>query len=90
MPLTATNSLRAKKVSGSKQLKIFFDTALQSQLFNKMLAARTKDQLFNQVILGDWAKKHDTGGVFRVELETENERAKRFEISATLPLYGKK
>jgi tRNA pseudouridine13 synthase len=55
-----------------------------------VLARRIERGVFDAVILGDWAKKHDTGGVFKVESEAEAERAKRFEISATLPLFGKK
>jgi tRNA pseudouridine13 synthase len=71
-------------------LKGFFISALQSLFFNHVLARRIEQGVFDSVILGDWAKKHDTGGVFKVEQESEAERAKRFEISATLPLFGKK
>jgi tRNA pseudouridine13 synthase len=71
-------------------LKGFFISALQSLFFNHVLARRIERGVFDAVILGDWAKKHDTGGVFKVESDTESERAKRFEISATLPLFGKK
>jgi tRNA pseudouridine13 synthase len=63
---------------------------LQSIFFNYLLSYRIDKQLFDTVILGDWAKKHDTGGEFKVEDISESERAKRFEISALLPLYGKK
>ena len=47
--------------------------------------------LFGGVVTGDWAKKRDTGGVFMVEdAELEAPRALGGDISATLPLYGKK
>lgn len=82
--------VQGEKVPGGHRLKRFFISALQSLLFNHLLAKRIELGLFDAVILGDWAKKVDTGGVFKVETETEAERAKRFEISATLPLYGKK
>jgi tRNA pseudouridine13 synthase len=77
-------------VPGGYHLKGFFISSLQSLVVNHLLAKRIERQVFDSVILGDWAKKHDTGGVFKVESEAEAERAKRFEISATLPLFGKK
>ena len=56
-----------------------------------MLATRLKRDLYGQVVTGDWAKKRDTGGIFNVEDATaENPRAQQGDISATLPLYGKK
>ncbi len=77
-------------VPGGYHLKGFFISSLQSLVVNHLLARRIEQGIFDSVILGDWAKKHDTGGVFKVESEVEIERAKRFEISATLPLFGKK
>jgi tRNA pseudouridine13 synthase len=82
--------LRGEDVPGGHRLKLFFLSALQSHLFNHLLAARIGAGLFSTVVLGDWAKKHDTGGEFEVKDEAEAARAARFEISATLPLYGKK
>ena len=82
--------VRGEQVPGGHRLKRFFVSALQSLLFNHLLARRLELGLFDQVVLGDWAKKVDTGGVFEVKEEAETERARRFEISATLPLYGKK
>jgi tRNA pseudouridine13 synthase len=64
---------------------------LQSLLFNYTLKLRLERGLYDRVLVGDWAKKHDTGGVFLVEdADAESERVRRLEISATLPLYGKK
>jgi tRNA pseudouridine13 synthase len=77
-------------VPGGYHMKGFFISSLQSLVVNHLLACRIELALFDSVVLGDWAKKHDTGGVFKVESEAEAERAKRFEISATLPLFGKK
>ena len=82
------NLTQGENVPGGHRLKRFFISALQSLLFNHLLARRLELGLFDKVILGDWAKKHDTGGEFKVE--SESARAERFEISATLPLYGKK
>lgn len=82
--------LTGEQVPGGQRLKRFFISALQSLIFNQLLAQRIARGLFEQVIVGDWAKKHDTGGIFKVESATEAARAQRFEISATLPLYGRK
>ena len=66
-------------------------SALQSQLFNLGLAERVRDGLYRRVVAGDWARKHDTGGTFEVlDAAAESVRAHALEISATLPLYGKK
>ncbi|MFO7545042.1 MAG: tRNA pseudouridine(13) synthase TruD [Trueperaceae bacterium] len=83
--------LRGERVPGGHRLRRFFVSALQSLLFNAMLAERIRRGWFGTVVLGDWARKHDTGGTFRVDdPATEAPRAARLEISATLPLYGRK
>jgi tRNA pseudouridine13 synthase len=82
--------VHGERVPGGYHLKGFFISALQSLVVNHLLARRIEQDIFDSVIPGDWAKKHDTGGVFKVEAENEAERAKRFEISATLPLFGKR
>lgn len=80
--------LRGEHVPGDHRLKRFFLSALQSMLFNHLLALRMDRGLYRRVLPGDWAKKHDTGGEFFVEDPAEAERAERLEISALLPLYG--
>lgn len=83
--------LRGESVPGGHRLKRFFVAALQSHLFNGMLAERVKRGWYQRVVAGDWARKHDTGGTFLVEDEAaESPRAQRLEISATLPLFGRK
>jgi tRNA pseudouridine13 synthase len=83
--------VRGERVPGDQRLKRFFMSALQSQLFNLWLAERVRDGLYRRVIEGDWARKHDTGGTFAVvDAAAESVRAYALEISATLPLYGKK
>lgn len=83
--------LHGEQVPGGHRLKRFFVTALQSQLFNLWLARRIDDGLYRRLVAGDWARKHDTGGTFLVEdADAESRRAEAMEISATLPLYGKK
>jgi tRNA pseudouridine13 synthase len=83
--------LRGERVPGGHRLRRFFVSALQSLVFNAMLAERIRRGWYDTVVLGDWARKHDTGGTFRVDdPAAEAPRAARLEISATLPLYGRK
>lgn len=83
--------LRGESVPGGHRLRRFFVSALQSLLFNEMLAGRIGAGLYRRVVAGDWARKHATGGTFEVIDEAaESARAERLEISATLPLHGRK
>lgn len=76
---------------GGKRLGRFFVSALQSIVFNALLARRIEAGRYEQVVQGDWARKHDTGGTFLVEdAALESVRSRRLEISATLPLFGRK
>lgn len=82
--------LRGGQVPGGHRLKRFFLSALQSLVFNRLVALRLERDLLGTVVVGDWARKHDTGGTFEVADPVEAARAERLEISATIPLYGKK
>lgn len=83
--------VRGERVPGGHRLRRFFVSALQSQFFNHLLGVRIDRGLYSTVVPGDWARKHDTGGTFLVEdAALEAPRAQRLDISATLPLYGKK
>lgn len=78
-------------VPGAHRLKRFFVSSLQSLLFNRLLAQRLAAGTYARVVDGDWARKHDTGGTFLVaDGAGESPRAERLEISATIPLYGRK
>jgi len=83
--------LRGENVPGGHRLRRFFVSALQSALFNEVLKDRIELGLYETVVAGDWARKHDTGGTFLVEdPAAEAPRAARLEVSATVPLYGRK
>ncbi len=72
-----------------KRMRLFFISALQSHMFNRVLDERMPD--VDRVEPGDLAYKHDSGAVFLVEdAEAENERAARFEISPSGPMFGYK
>ena len=82
-------AVRGTRVPGGRVLTRFFVGALQSQLFNALLAERVRDGTFGTVLRGDWARKHDTGGTFEVDdVALEAPRAAALAISATLPLHG--
>ncbi len=69
----------------------FFVSAFQSALFNRYLAERMAQGTMDDLLHGDLAKKHDTGGIFTVEdVAVERPRIPAWEISATGPLYGYK
>jgi tRNA pseudouridine13 synthase len=58
-------------------------------LFNSWLIARIDRDWFERVLMGDVAKKRDTGGLFEVEdPEAEQPRFDRDEITYTGPIYG--
>jgi tRNA pseudouridine13 synthase len=78
-----------------KVVRRFHLSAAQSAVFNHVLADRVRGDTFASVLPGDVAVKHlddlRTGGMFLVEdVEAEQERARRWEISPTGPLPGKK
>src|SRR5690606_25173613 len=83
--------LNGQQVPGGHRLRRFFVSALQSLVFNEILAKRIEEGAYQAVVVGDWARKHDTGGTFLVvDPDVETPRAERLEISATIPLYGRK
>lgn len=87
----AMRLLRGDNVPGGRRLHTLFLSALQSHLFNWILKSRIESGFYEQVLEGDRAQKHDTGGMFLVnEVAKECERAAKLEISAALPLYGRK
>ena len=89
--IDAVRMLRGEKVPGGRRLNDFFISALQAHLFNWYLKRRIESAIYSSVLSGDRARRHDTGGMFLVgDPLAESERAARLEISAVLPLYGRK
>lgn len=69
------------------RLRRLWVSALQSRLFNEVVAARIEE--LDHLLDGDLAYKHDNGACFAVENAVEEQpRCQRFEISATGPLVG--
>lgn len=76
-----------------KKLQTRFSlSAAQSELFNRCLARRIKDELMFRVLAGDVMQVVKTGGLFVVE-ECVDEEQLRFESGSTAitgPIYGPK
>lgn len=69
----------------------FLLSALQSAVFNEVLALRERGEpaAIDRVVDGDVARLHTSGGLFLVEdAAAEAARADAFEISATGPMFG--
>lgn len=70
-------------------------SAVQALLYNRVLDRRVADGTWCDVIAGDLAKKHDSGGLFLVgpdpaEVAAASTRAAAGEISPTGPMFGAK
>lgn len=82
---------REAKPPKNRRLRDLMLSALQSRIFNAVLARRIQDGTVATALLGDLMSKHETGGMFTVEdVAAEQPRADAFEISPTGPLPGKK
>ncbi len=83
--------IRKEQWVSDRWLRRFLMSAYQSHLCNRYLALRLERDLFDGLVLGDFAKKVDTGGLFVVEdLAAEQLRYAAHEISFTAPMYGSK
>ena len=81
--------LRGCTVKRDKWLRRFLVSAYQSYLCNRYLARRLAMGAFDELLAGDIAKKHATGGMFEVtDPAVEQPRYATQEISFTAPLYG--
>lgn len=70
-----------------EKLRRLWVSALQSRLFNEIVAKRIES--LDRLMPGDFAYKHENGACFSVEdTEKEQPRADSFEISPTGPLIG--
>lgn len=79
---------RAVKSLSKKTLGLYV-SAVQSELFNRVLAERIREM--DRLMDGDVAWKHENGAAFLVEnAAVEQPRADRFEISPTGPMFGKR
>lgn len=71
----------------------FWVSAFQSAIFNEVLAERLAEGAFDRFVEGDVAYKHGNGALFAVDGPlaadpSTGERANRFEISPSGPIWG--
>lgn len=79
---------RAPKAPFERKLLV---SALQSELFNQVVAERVAQGELGRVRRGDLVQKHATGGMFVVDDVAEvQSRADAWELSATGPMFGTK
>lgn len=85
--LVKTGNATAAVKSVDEKVRRLWVSALQSRLFNEVVARRI-DSL-DRLMDGDFACKHENGACFRVpRAAVEQPRCDRFEISPTGPLLG--
>ena len=83
--------IHGEKKYSDRWLSKLLIASYQSYLCNRYLAERVRLGYFDKLILGDIAKKHETGGIFWVNsVEEEQPRFDAKEISYTAPIYGYK
>jgi tRNA pseudouridine13 synthase len=71
--------------------KRFLWSALQSDLFNSVLARRVDEGTWNTPLAGDLLQKVDSGGLFAcADPAVDSARAARGEVSPTGPMFGTK
>jgi tRNA pseudouridine13 synthase len=83
--------LHGDKWIQNKWLRRYLISCYQSYLCNMYLKKRIKRNLFCKILVGDIAKKHNTGGIFLVDNQEKAQlRLLNKEISYTAPIYGYK
>jgi tRNA pseudouridine13 synthase len=87
--VTRAETREAARARRDRFLRRMYLSAYQSLLFNRVLAERIKEGLFDRAVDGDLMKKLDTGGLFcSHEPDVDGARVERFEISPTGPIFG--
>ncbi len=87
--LGRTAEPEARRALRDRFLRRLVLSAYQSFLFNRWLAERIAEGLFDRALAGDVMKKLDTGGVFVCgDPAAEQPRVDRFEISPAGPMFG--
>jgi tRNA pseudouridine13 synthase len=87
--LSADPPPEARRAARDRFLRRFALSAFQSHLFNRWLAERIADGLFDRALAGDVLKKLDTGGLFLCEdPAADGARVAAFEVSPAGPMFG--
>ena len=81
--------LRREAAPRDRFLRRLALSALQAELFNRCLAGRLRDGLFDRAIAGDVLRKRQTGGLFVCEdAASDMPRVKAGEVDPSGPLPG--
>jgi tRNA pseudouridine13 synthase len=81
--------VQGERAPGKPFMRKLLVSALQAALFNIWLGARIERDQFGAVLEGDVLRKEDTGGLFVcADARQDAERAQRWEISPTGPMFG--
>lgn len=91
--LLSGDAAAKKRLRRARRLRRLALSAVQSELFNRVLSHRLKNNLLHTVIEGDVLKKTDTGGTFWVppeEVADCQARLERGELLITGPMPGAK
>jgi len=79
---------RARHATHDRHLRRLAISALQSEVFNRCLAARIADGLWERVIEGDVLQRRNGGLFTTTEVDVDSERLVRHEVDVTGPLPG--
>ena len=81
--------IKGRRSLSDRWLRRFLVSSYLSHLCNRYLTHRLESGAFESLLIGDIAKKYDTGGMFVVEdFDKEQVRYEAKEISFTAPIYG--
>jgi len=78
----------SRRADRDRHLFRLFISALQSELFNRIVTARIADGLWEQVIAGDVLQRRGGGLFSTTDLATDQERLVRHEVDITAPMPG--
>ena len=88
---TGRELISGKRKERNRQTLRLMLSALQSALFNDVLAERIKRAMFQKVFAGDLLTKSDTGGMFICEdPDIDQARMDAYEVHPTGPMFGPK
>lgn len=83
--------IRRERRMQDRWLRNLLMASVQSYLCNRYLARRLEEGRYAGLLLGDIAKKYETGGLFEVaDLAADQPRYEAWEISFTAPIFGPK
>jgi len=87
--LQGSDDPRVRRAQRDPRMRRFLVSAFQSEVFNRVLAARLEDRSWDDPRPGDVIEKLASGGLFVCsEPAVDRERVQRFECSITGPLPG--